>query len=239
MTAETTPAPPSRDPDDPVSAGLRRMGAASGAAFAILLLLTILLSGGDTPDWDAPAEQWAGYARDNEADARLAGITMGLGAYAFIFFLGFLRSELGRRETLARGFTRLSFIAFAGGIVGIAGLAAGIFLNAAALAHSQDADPQLVRGLNQLSIAGFGVASAGLAPFGVATGILGLTARVLPAWLGAVALATGVCFLLTFGTFLSERYDNAFGAFYPLGFLGLVVFSVGAGAEMLRGVRAP
>jgi len=229
--------PPARTPaSDPFSPGVQRLAASSGIVFAVLLIVTIALSSAETPDFDAPLREWTEYADDNEEKIRIAALVMGVAAFEFLWFLGHVRSFLGRVEDGARGFTRLGYIVLAGGIVGIAGLALGVFLGAAALSHGADSDPELVRGLNQMSGGAFGLVSVGFGTMLYTAAFTILRLGGLPRWLGWLSLVGGLCFLLQLGTLLSEEYDNAFGVFYPLGFLALVVWCVVASLDFMRRV---
>lgn len=233
----TTPYAPSPR-TDPFSPGMQRLAAAFGILFAILLIVSILLSGEDTPDFGDPAAEWAAYAADNADNLRIAALVMALAVYCFLWFLAYLRSELGRGETEARGFTRVSYAVFAGGIVGIVGLTLGVFLNAAVVAHT-DTNPDTLRALSQLSGPAFGLGSIGFATMLVATGLLLARVPVLPRWIGILSVVGGTFFLLTLGILLSDEYDNAFGIFFPLAFLSLVIFTVACSVTWLQRLGGP
>ena len=126
---------------------MRKLAAASGLAFALLMLLSIFTSGGDTPDFDAPLQEWTTFAADNDGNLRGSALLFAFATYFFLYFLGYLRSVLGAAEVLARGFSRLSHVAFAGGIIGVSGLALGVFISAASTTH-QDAGPDVIRAIN-------------------------------------------------------------------------------------------
>jgi len=220
---------------DPVPRPLQQLVAVSGILFVIGVIATIALGGDQVPERDAALTEWTSYAQDNEESLRLSGIAMAFAVYWFFWFLGMLRSEIGRAETAARGFTRGGYVTLAGGIVAITGMALGVFLSAAAVSF-QDSPPEIIRALTQIAGAPFGLAMIGFATMLLSVALLNPRIHALPGWLGWVALIAGTMFLLTFGTLLSEEYDNAFGAFFPLSFLGLAVFAVGASVVFLRRV---
>ena len=222
-------------PVDPVPVGLQRLVAASGIGFAVLFLITILVSQDQTPDESAGAAAWQAFAADNEDNLRIGALTMLVAVYLFIVFLGFLRSVVGEAERAARGFTRGSYWVLAGGTVGITGMGIGVAIGAAA-AGNPDAPGEVIEAVSDLGGAGFGLAAAGFAAMLIGVGVLNLSIRALPNWLGFVALLTGLCFLLQLGVLLSENEDNAFGVFFPLGFLGLFVFTIAASVTFLRGI---
>lgn len=222
---------------DPVSPLVQRLVAASGIIFAVLLILSISMTGEGTPENDAPLAEWTEYARDNEDNLRIAALLAGLAAYSFLLFLGYLRSVIGDAERAARGFTRGGYVVLAAGTAGIVGLTVGIGANATATSHP-DTPPEVLRAISDIGGGGFLAAAAGFGACLVTVGLLNAGLRALPAWLGWVALAAGISFVLQLGVLLDEDQDNVFGAFYPIGFLLLVVFCIGASVTFLR-ERAP
>jgi hypothetical protein len=130
MSASVPPSAADRDAIPPL---VQRLVAASGIAFAILVIIAIALSGDATPEPDAPLADWTTYARDNEDNLRIGSMIIGLAAYNFLLFLGYLRSVIGEAEREARGFTRGSFVVLAGGTAGITGLVLGLGLTGLAM----------------------------------------------------------------------------------------------------------
>ena len=111
-------------------------------------------------------------------------------------------------------------------------------MTAAALSY-EESSPELIRGLAMLSSGPFVLAVTGLGTMLYTTFFLVQRTRVLPSWLGWIALVAGVAFLLTLLLAVSEDYDSAFGIGYPIGFLLLIIFSVGASVVMIRRVDSP
>jgi hypothetical protein len=95
----------------------------------------------------------------------------------------------------------------------------------------------VLRTVNDIGGGAWLIASAGLGACLVTVGLLNAALRALPAWLGWVALAAGIAFVLQLGVLLSEDQDNLFGIFYPIGFLLLIVFTIGASVTFLRRLR--
>ena len=218
---------------DPVAPFVQRLVAASGIVFALLLIVTVAL-GGETPDDGAPIQEWTEFARDNESNSRISALIFALATYNFLLFLGYLRAAIGNAERAARGFTRGGYIVLAAGTAGISGLMIGIGLSAIAITDPEQTSPEIIRATYDFSGAGFLLASAGLGACLVTVGLVNVAVRALPAWLGWVALASGVSFVLQLGILLSDDEDNAFGFFYPIAFLLLVVFCVGASVAFLK-----
>ena len=229
MSASAT-TPPSADP---VSPTVQRLVAASGIFFAVLLIISFLLSGDETPDDGAALTEWTQFAKDNEDGARIGALVFALAAYNFLLFLGVLRTALGRAEDAARGFTRGGYIVLAAGTAGIVGMTGALGLSAASLSNP-DTPPEIIRALYDAVGGMWLIASAGFGACLVTTGLLNISLRALPAWLGWVALAAGTSFVLQLGVLLSEDEDNLFGLFFPLGFLLLLIFCVGSSVSFLR-----
>jgi hypothetical protein len=224
--------------NDPVPGWVPPLVTAAGLGFALLLLLTIILAGAATPDRDAPVQEWSQFASDNETGLRVGALLFALAIYQWVLFLGVLRGQVGDAEQALRGYQRASYMVLAGGMIGIIGLGLGVFIAAASVSFP-DASPEVIRAINETAGAGFVLMAAGFAPMFVTLGLTVRRLRVLPAWLSGVALLTGIAFLAQLGTLLSEGRDNLFRVFYPVGFAGLLLFTIGATAVFLRRLRSP
>ena len=225
-------ASPSRP--DPVAPLVQRLVAASGIVFAVLFAVAFLISGGDTPDDSAPIGEWTEFAQDNESGSRIGALVFALAAYNFLLFLGYLRAAVGNAEQGVRGFTRAGYIVLAAGTAGIAGLTLAIALNAIAISDPERTPPEIIRATYDLAGAGFVLASGAFGACVVTVGLINAGVRALAPWLGWVALACGISWVLQLGILLSEDQDNFFWIFYPLGFLLLIAFCVGASIDFLK-----
>jgi hypothetical protein len=230
-------APVSSQPD-PLPSTVQRLVAASGIFFVILLIICFALTGDETPDDGDALSEWTKFAKDNESNMRIGVMVFGLAAYNFLLFLGWLRSVLGEAELRARGFNRAGYIVLAAGTAGIVGLGVGIGTTGGALADP-DTPPEILKAMNDLGAGGWIMASAGMGALFVTIGLVNQTLRAFPAWLGWVALACGLSWVLQLGVLLSEEQDNIFGLFYPLAFLTLIVFCIGASLQFVRSVTRP
>ena len=230
----------SSDREDVFSPLLQRIAAASGILFVALVILSIILSPEETPDWAAPAAEFSKFNADNDDSARLGGLLLLLSSLELLWFAGYLRGEHGRFEGEARGFTRLSHVVLAGGVVAAAGLALTAITGVVAASQMPDTPPEVVRSMHQLSYAMFALASVGLVVLTTASGLLILRTRVLPNWLGWVALVTALFQFLTLFIVLSpDDEDFIFGfAWFP-GFIGLLIWALGASILFVRGVGRP
>jgi hypothetical protein len=222
-------------PRDPFSPAMQRLAAASGLGFVLFIVLAILFEGGSRPEYDAPVAEFSTYARDNQDEVQLSSVLIGLAAFQLLWFAGYLRSRLGAAEEAARGFSRLAHVVFAGGIVGSAGLVLTASLSAAAVSLPDDTSADVVRAVHQVAQWPFAVAAVGLAAMLYTASFLILRIGSLPRWLGVVALAGGLAYVLTlFAQLRPEDDGGAFGVFYPVGFGALVVFVVGTSVAFVR-----
>jgi hypothetical protein len=212
----------------------QRLAAASGIVFAVLLVAGFLISGGDTPSFDDPVQDWTKWATDNESNNRIAALITLIAAFEFLWFAGYMRSVLGAAETAARGFARVADVAFAGAIAGIVGLTMAVIGLAAGSIHAGDANPEVIRSVVDSATPGFLLAPAGFGVMLTAAGILTLRTGAFARWTGVLGLAGGVFFLLTFLTLLSKGGDNAFGVGYPFGFLSLAIWCIATSVSNVR-----
>jgi hypothetical protein len=100
----------------------QRLLALSGFAFAVLLVLSWFLSGGDAPDYTASDEDWTTWAGGNRYRSGIGASLILLGGVAFLHFAATIRSALESAETTVRGSGTLGHAAFGGALVGITGI---------------------------------------------------------------------------------------------------------------------
>lgn len=233
-TPEQPPAPPVQDPFSPT---LQRVAAASGIGFVLLLILSIAFQGGETPEYADAAAEYVSYAEENQDDIQLSSVLVCLAAFELLWFAGYLRAQLGRAEEAARGFTRLSHIVFAGGIAGAVGIILSSTLTVAAVSQPEGTSAEIVRSLYNLSYYPFMVASVGFAAMLYTSGFIIMRLGAVPKWLGVVGVIGGLAYLLTLFTQLKPEDDGgAFGVFYPISFLALLIFVVGSSVTFVRDV---
>lgn len=234
------PAPGGTPSGDPFSPTLQRVAASTGLGFVLLLILSIVFQGGESPEYADAATDFVDYAQENQDDLQLSAVFISLAAFEFLWFVGYLRGQLGRAEDAARGFTRLSHIVFAGGVVAAVGFVLSGVMTAAAVSQPEGTSPDIVRSLYQLSYYPFLVGSVGLAAMLYTAAFLIMRLGVLPRWLGVVGLVGGLAYVLTLLSLLKPEDDGgAFGVFYPIGFLALLIFVIGASVAFLREIGRP
>lgn len=234
----TQPAPTPHIPDatsDALPRSWQRLLALSGTLFALLFVVGWFTTGGVTPNYSAPDQDWTNWARDNQWNGRISGFLMLLAGFVFLHFLAAIRSVLASAESPARGSGQLTGAAFAGGLTGMAGIAMASVTLAAASTNGADANPAVSKAVATASGGPFLVAAMGFAAFLMAAGMLTLRTGVFARWTGIVALIGAVCFLITFLTVIDGTTDGSvFGyAFFPA-IVSLVVWSVATSVARYR-----
>jgi hypothetical protein len=230
---------PDRTAADPVSPLVQRLVAASGIFFAVFFVVAFVFMGDEPPNFkDDPVADWTGWAKDSDTNLRITMIAMALATYNFLLFVGYLRSVFGEAERAVRGFVRGGHMILSAGTAGIVslGIALGVIATSAQLT---DAPPEIIRSMNWAAGGPFIIAAGALGACLITVGLLNAGVRALPAWLGWVALADGIFFVLTIGSVLGDPGDdNVFTVFFPLSGLLLLIFSVGASVTFLRAPAA-
>lgn len=213
------------------------MLALSGVAFAVLFLIGWFASGGDAPDHNAPDQDWATWAEDNQWRSRVGAFAMLLAGFVFLHYAGTIRSALGRAEASVRGSAQLAHVAFAGAITGMAAMAMAIVIISSADTEGAGANPIVTRAVASASAGPFLVSAMGFAAFLMPAGLLTLQSGVFARWTGVVALIGAVSFLVTFAAVLSGLgEDSLFGfGFFP-GVLALVIWSIATSIATYRAV---
>jgi hypothetical protein len=236
MTIQPAQIPHTQDAGaDALSRSWQRLLALSGAAFAPLFVVGWFTTGGVTPHYTAPDQDWTKWAHDNQWNGRVSAFLMLLAGFVFLYFIGAIRSVLGSAESPVRGSAQLARVAFGGGLIGVAGMAMASVRLAAASSDGSDVDPLVSKAVATASGGPFLVAAMGFAALLLAVGLLTLRTRVFARWTGVVALVGAVCFLITFLTVLDGMTDGSpFGyGFFPA-ILSLVTWTLAASIARYR-----
>ena len=200
-----------------------RIGASTGFAFVVLLVLSYILGPNDPPSFVEPATTVTAYVADNDSEIRAASALTLAALVFFAFFIGSLAAHNRRNERDGR----LSATAHAGGITALA-LAAGstAVTSAAAASVPSAVDPTVTEALWNLQALGFTAASIGVAILVYATGVLALRFPSFTGWYGIVSIVAGVFI----GALAIIGIATRGGAFSPydgvLPAIGLLVFAV-------------
>ena len=99
MTSQTASTPPIPDAtSDALPRSWQRLLALSGILFALLFVVGWFTTGGVTPHYSAPDQEWTNWAQDNKWNGRISGFLMLLAGFVFLHFLAAIRSVLGVRR---------------------------------------------------------------------------------------------------------------------------------------------
>ena len=238
MTTQTVATPHVPDAASDASRG-QRLLVLSGVPFAILFVVGWFASGGITPHYTAGDEAWTNWAHDNKWNGRISAFAMLVAAFIFLHFMSVIRGVLGSAESRIRGSAQLGRVAFAGAVIGIAGMSMAVVTMAAASSEGANANPVVSRAVTTAAAGPFLIAAMGFAAFLMATGVLTLRSGVFPRWTGVVALIGAVSFLITFLTVLDGTTDGSpFGyGFFP-GVVALVTWTIATSVARYRAVAA-
>jgi succinate dehydrogenase/fumarate reductase cytochrome b subunit len=238
MTPEPTPPPHAPDAaSDAFPPRWQRLLALSGVAFAALFLVGWFTSGGLTPHYNEPDQEWTNWARDNQWNGRISAFLMLLAGFVFLHFMGTIRSVLGGAESPVRGSGQLARVVFAGAVTGMAGMAMASVTLAAASTNGAEVDPVVSKAVATAAGGPFLVAAMGFAAFLMAAGVLTLLTGVFARWTGIVALVGAACFLITFLTVIDGTTDGSvFGyGFFPA-IMSLIVWAAATSIARYRAV---
>jgi hypothetical protein len=178
-----------------VNGRVERLGPLAGIIAVVLFVVGVFLSEGMTnpPDDDAAAQAFLDYYQDEEGGILVAGWVFQLGAVFFLWFLGSLRVRLLAAEGRVG---RLTATAFAAGIVTAT---CALLLPASDMAGALSKDEITPDGavvFNNLGDMFFLGAEFASAVFLAAAGLIILSSRMLPRWLGWVSLVFALWLLI-------------------------------------------
>jgi hypothetical protein len=164
----------------------RRLDAATGVAFAVLMSVALALPG-QPPRASDDADTIAAILIDRRGAFLVSGYVAGVAAMAYLWFLGTVRAHLGGRDA-----THLAAAASAGGVFAITVLLLGMMMfNGTAFAAARLGDPALVRAFTDTGNGAIEFSKFGFAVFVLAISRSGASSGLLPRWLtrlGALAV---------------------------------------------------
>ena len=205
-------------------ASSHRVSAASGIAAVVLLLVGFAIVGTNVPTYDDAPERFAKFYADHSSSLKLSILLTIFGGAAFVWFAGFLRWSYGAAEQVARGYQRATPIAFGSAIAGVAASLVFAAAHEAALVSQGVALPGVVRAFDLFGAYAITAAAVLLSGFMLASFFLIRVTKVLPAWLGWLAMAGALLGVMQSFVLLSPQNDN--GALGALGYAWFVVFLV-------------
>ena len=191
-----------------LSGSWARYAPLSGLVFAVLVVVAIIVGGFDSVSTDDSTQEVIDFWSDNDGRQIASAIIGALAMIPFLWFLGVLRSTL----RLAEGGTgRLSATAYAGGIVIVGFSLVNSALQFAVADSVGDVPPVVTQSMSVLYNDFFLGFPVGFITLLIATALVLLRTRALPAWLGWFALVLGIA-----------------GFLGPIGFFAFLVFLVWA-----------
>ena len=170
------------------------IGAATGIAFFVVLIISFIVAGDQPPDAKDGAQKVADFYVDNKSSLEVGAGVSAVAAILFVFFAGYLRKVLRAGEG-QDGW--LSLVAFSGGV--ILAISAGIdstITVAAAETADDHLDPLVVQTFQGLFENDFIPFVIGVLTIELAAGMSIVFHRQLPVWLGWVGIVLGVCGLI-------------------------------------------
>ena len=169
-----------------------RFIALTGVAWAVLAVVGIVTSGGETPNGEASPAKVISYYGEHSSEIKLSGVFFSIAFAFFLLFCGTLRSFL-RRNPANEGLATLMLVSAAIVIVA-AGIGGGVELGLAKNIHHMT--PGAAQALNVVENEVFlPVLIAGFV-FSLCCGIAILRGSLLPRWLGWVSIVIAIVFLV-------------------------------------------
>lgn len=196
------------------------LSALSGGAFVVLIVVAAILDSGHPTFDDAPAKFVAFYD-DHQSKLQISLLLSIFSTFWLAWFFGFLRWVYEGAEKAARGFVRAAPIAFAGGVSGVAVAAAAGVAELTAIEVNGSVRPGVVRMLDVMHTYGLTWAIVLLSVFLLSSFFVVQVTRVLPSWLGLVAVVASVIGFFQAVLVLAPSQDD--GVF---GIAGLVWFAL-------------
>src|SRR5919109_738412 len=185
-----------------LSGSWARYAPLSGVLFVVLIVVSFLVSGFDSVGADDSTQEVLDFWSDNDGQQIASALIGALAMVPFLWFLGVLRSTL----RLAEGGTgRLSATAYAGGIVLVGFALVDSALQFAVADSVGDVPAGVTQALSVLYSDFFLGFPVGFGTLMLATALVLLRTKALPAWLGWFALVLGIAAFLGpigFGAFL-------------------------------------
>jgi hypothetical protein len=181
-----------------VSGSWARYAPLSGLLAVAILVVSIVIAGFDSVDTNDSVTKVVDFWKDNDSKQSAGAILGAISMVPLLWFLGSLRSAFRAAEGESG---RLSAIAFAGGIVLVGFGLVDSALQFAVAESVGDIPPVATQTLSALYNNFFFGFPVGTGTLLLASALVILRTRVLPAWIGWVALVLGIVSLTPAGFF--------------------------------------
>jgi hypothetical protein len=207
-----------------------RVGAVSGILFFAAVVASFFTP--ETPDADDPTAAIASSIADDRTAHLLSVYLQGIASLLFLVFVGALWSRLRRAEA-DRGPSILVALGGVGSALIIL-VSSGVFL-ALIEAADEGREPAAVRALFELDEIVFIVIGWTSAAFYAGAALSSLSTGSLPRWLGWIAAALAVVFVVAFlGVFSRDDEGGVLGGIFFTGILVNFLWILAASILMLR-----
>ncbi|MDP8955338.1 MAG: hypothetical protein M3N24_00015 [Actinomycetota bacterium] len=218
-----------------------RYGAASGIAFAILAVATVLLVPQSPPAADDSLRRIQAYFGEHRDGLLVAGYLTGLAIAFALWFTGSLRSHLMRAEG---GTGRIASIAFGAGLVaGTVALIGTAVTSALAFSVAQSTVPgsqAVTRAMFDFGNMAFSLAWFPIAVLVGATAIASSRTGALPGWHARISSVLSIAFLVAASsTFVQSGMLAAGGSYGYVMFLLFVAWILITSILLVQRVSAP
>jgi hypothetical protein len=165
--------------------------------FAVLFVASFF-AGGDIPGADDPGGEVLSFYTDNQSVVMVGSVMVAIAAVFFLFFVGHVRSFLRAAEGSPG---TLSAVAAGGGIVAATGLLIFAGIGFTLSESIEGFEPATAQALNALNANFFFPLAGGIATFLLATGLVAMRTKALPAWLAWLAIVIAVLAFSPLGFF--------------------------------------
>ena len=220
--------------------GLRRLGAASGVLFTVLVVGFIVFGTAKQPKYLSPAEKFAAFARENSDTLAVGLLLMVFAGFALAWFSGVLREWLREAERAGPHPAGIADISFAGGLIATAGLVLSSSIRTAAVHEPPDAGAPVVRGMMHTAEAVGALIPLGFALLVVPASLLTLRTARSPRWLGVLGLAAGLCSVAMFFYSLFLGTGPFFvKVLWPITLAGTLIWITATSVLLVRRAAAP
>jgi hypothetical protein len=165
---------------------------------AVVVIIIAFAVGGETPDGNDSLRKIVSFYRDNDDDQVIAAALLGWGTALFLLFASGLWRIVRDAETERHGSSGLLLV---GSVLWAAGstLFAGLTFTLGDFA--KDLTPGALQTLNAMNSDMFFTVAVGTFAFLLGAGISILNTRVLPRWIGWLAVVIGVVAITPIGFF--------------------------------------
>jgi hypothetical protein len=161
----------------------------TGVAFIVMVIIAVIVSGGEPPSADEPVQEIIDYYVDNKDSVQIGSIIGVAAVILLVFFGAYLRSVLSAAEG---GSGMLSALPLVGTAILATGLAIDSTISFALAEAVEDIEPAAVQALQALWDNDFIPLQLGVLIILISTGLSIVRYGALPKWLGWVALALAV-----------------------------------------------